>query len=506
MNELPTELTVHIFHYIDLRSLVRCRQVCRTWNEAIQCDLGLLYKQELAVAGLEDGNSETDVAERLRLLRKHQEAWDNLEFTDDFVIDMHPHPFLSWELQGGVLSQQTTMRSISFRQIPSKVRGIAKKEWSIADLDIMFVDFGLDPSQDLLVLAEGSDLNNPDAHHIHLRTLTNGVRHPLASNSVLQYESKHPHYDHNIRISGDYLAICWEDCLLVVWEWKSGEIRLAMTGPLLTFAFLPNNFILIPRQDEVDIIAIDLTQAAVNGAPYSPEIDTAVSVSDLYYHCAFGLPPLAPGYKINDLEMRYDPQPSCHPTESPPVPFRTTHDGDNLIVLYVTIVKDGSSTLPRFFIRTTSIMQRLVATPAYSKDAKLPWHTWGPSSCWVDPSNRDNPGTWPRNVFGTKYVELQFKRIGFPEPSAVVFADFNQLKYRKSMTTSDSEEACSSDVGGFAPPFREPVITSLSWREKRLSLKREAMEPHRAALVCEDAIVIPQPSPDYTIQFRVMSI
>lgn len=142
-------------------------QICRDWNKVIQYDVGLVYKQELAIAGMEDGDSDMDVAERLRLLRMQQDAWDKLEFTHDEVIYMHPQtPHLSWELQGGILSQQTTFRSLTFHQIPSKIRGIPPMLWSINDLDIEFVDYGFDPSQDLLVLAEGCNPENPYVNYI----------------------------------------------------------------------------------------------------------------------------------------------------------------------------------------------------------------------------------------------------------------------------------------------------------------------------------------------------
>lgn len=58
-----------------------------------------------------------------------------------------------------------------------------------------------------------------------------GVAHPLALHSVLRYvstSSAHSHQDleHEIRISGDHLAVCWQHSLLVVWKWKSGALHL----------------------------------------------------------------------------------------------------------------------------------------------------------------------------------------------------------------------------------------------------------------------------------------
>ena len=143
-------------------------QVCRYWDEVIRTDVGLLYKQELAVAGMEDGDANMDVHERRELLKEHQEAWETLAFTDDRIIDNMRSQFLrTYELQSGIFSQQTDLRCLTFTQIPSKIRGIPLTSWSIDNLDIEIGDHAFDPLQNLLVIAEERDPDNPYVLHVN---------------------------------------------------------------------------------------------------------------------------------------------------------------------------------------------------------------------------------------------------------------------------------------------------------------------------------------------------
>ena len=130
--------------------------MCKLWDETIRSDIGLQYKQELAIADLENGDAEfgVDVSQRLKLLREYQKAWDNLEFTNDFFVDLERDNFVAPELQGGVFSQKCSDHSIAFIRIPSKIRGIPHSEWSIEDVGFQFTHYTFDPSQNLLVLFE----------------------------------------------------------------------------------------------------------------------------------------------------------------------------------------------------------------------------------------------------------------------------------------------------------------------------------------------------------------
>lgn len=128
-------------------------QVCRLLKDIMDTDVRTQYKIELAAAGMEDGPPSTlTSAERLRVLKAHQEAWDKLAWTSREEVPMHQGGV--WELYGGVLAQGDGSRTLAFKQLPSAIRGIEEREWRIEDVGVNIRDFGMDPAQDLLVIIE----------------------------------------------------------------------------------------------------------------------------------------------------------------------------------------------------------------------------------------------------------------------------------------------------------------------------------------------------------------
>ena len=113
------------------------------------------YIIELAAAGQVNGPeaSGTSSASRLEALKKHQSSWDNLKWSRELRIPME-HGGL-WEFYGGVLAQSTAGGTLTFTQLPSDLRSIEEKVWTLGpNLGVVVRDFGMDPSQDLLVLIE----------------------------------------------------------------------------------------------------------------------------------------------------------------------------------------------------------------------------------------------------------------------------------------------------------------------------------------------------------------
>ena len=110
---------------------------------------------ELALAGMQDGPpSDTSYAERLRLLRAHQNAWGSLSWTEEGTIPIVEGD--TWELIGGVLGLADGPKSILFRQLHSTLRSIPGRTWKV-ELDFAIGDFTLDPTQDLIAALEVSE-------------------------------------------------------------------------------------------------------------------------------------------------------------------------------------------------------------------------------------------------------------------------------------------------------------------------------------------------------------
>lgn len=100
---------------------------------------------------MEDGPpSSVTPTERLKMLRAHQAAWKTLSWTAEESI-----PYLtgsSWEFFGGIFAQANGPSSIFCKQLPSLLRGIKSREWEVGFSPKHFLDFTIDPSQDLLVV------------------------------------------------------------------------------------------------------------------------------------------------------------------------------------------------------------------------------------------------------------------------------------------------------------------------------------------------------------------
>ena len=115
------------------------------------------YTFELAAAGQVNGpeSSAASSASRLEALKKHQSSWDNLKWSRELCIPMESGGL--WELYGGVLAQSTAEGTLTFLQLPSDLRSIEEKVWTLGKFGFVVRDFGMDPSQDLLVLIQSPD-------------------------------------------------------------------------------------------------------------------------------------------------------------------------------------------------------------------------------------------------------------------------------------------------------------------------------------------------------------
>lgn len=132
---------------------LRHTQVCCLFQDLIDHATALQYKIELAAAGMEDWPpSALGTSDRMETLKRHQDAWGKLRYSSRRDIPMHRGNV--WELYGGVLAQACGPRALAFVRLPSQIRGIDSEEWTVPDVGFTIRDFGMDPSQDLLVLIQ----------------------------------------------------------------------------------------------------------------------------------------------------------------------------------------------------------------------------------------------------------------------------------------------------------------------------------------------------------------
>ena len=96
--------------------------------------------------------SRLNTSERLSLLRSYETSWKNLDWNTHISLPV-PEGSL-WELYGNVWAHSKGNNdAIFFVQIPSRLRDVPLRQWTVR-LDFLMRDFGMDPSQDLLVAIE----------------------------------------------------------------------------------------------------------------------------------------------------------------------------------------------------------------------------------------------------------------------------------------------------------------------------------------------------------------
>ena len=106
---------------------------------------------------MEDGPpGDLTTSERLDLLKRYEASWKNLEWNEHNPI---PPPLRGWlgvsDSYGNVLACRSggEFYTIDFIQLPSRLRGIPMQQWTLR-FDFEVREFGVDSSQDLLVVVE----------------------------------------------------------------------------------------------------------------------------------------------------------------------------------------------------------------------------------------------------------------------------------------------------------------------------------------------------------------
>lgn len=114
------------------------------------------YKLDLFAAGLQDTGSAISVATRIQALKDHQSAWRAFRWSEQHEIKLGLlRPVC---IREGVLACTTRYKDhIRFFRLPSILRGIEKKEWTVTvnKLPSWINAYAMDPLEDLFVSVEG---------------------------------------------------------------------------------------------------------------------------------------------------------------------------------------------------------------------------------------------------------------------------------------------------------------------------------------------------------------
>lgn len=515
-SNLPPELILNVMDNLDFKTLIQCMQVSQFFHATIKESASFQYKLQLAVNGMEDGLGGPMVpAERLALLKRHQDAWDNLQYTSQLDVTMEMGSV--WELSGGVLAQGKGSRSLVVHQLPSDLRGIPDESWVLEDIGIPIRDFTMDPSQDLLVLVEDHIQGLGQVSRFHLRSLRTGKPHPFApSTPFLSHEANVLPISYTLQLSGDHLAVIIfpQDTLdleLRVWNWKTGELQLALEDPTMSsMAFLSHRHLLISHirlDDEVKrepvLTVVDFTAATKD----------LTLLKDADFVCALHGPIMKESSSTLGVLLRSDPGPSWTPDPKLRVPFYIARQ-DRLFVLTAWMMAQFSLRTTVFLVPSYTVMQQVEVSQSPQAKRHIPWQAWGPSGSRLLSAPASFSRTWVCYVYGMKFVTSQ--RVNVDEDTAVQsikLHDFNRYAVKKALQNGDGEregdKGMECVIGTSTFPrggelFKTPAETSLPYRY------REIVPPVRetrfsAAMVSEDSLLMVADRGPEVREYRVLT-
>ncbi|CAL1702699.1 unnamed protein product [Somion occarium] len=497
--DLPDELLIYVLNALRFNDLLKCRQLCKRLDIIIQNETILRYKVELALNGMEDNPTVAmPIIDRFRILKEYHEAWEKLDFKRDYILDMNSDGV--WELSCGVLCQARGRRTLVFRQLPSVLRGIKERAWELEDIGVDIRDFSMDPAQDLLVVVETHNASQ----RIHLRTMCTGEVHPSVFRpAVINYTPNLSTRLYTIKICSDYVGIAFTSTSqitqeLAVWNWKTGELRMAVSGHNVSaYSFLTQDHLLLARMSiDAELLVVDLGTA-------SPEL---TPMEEMEYICSFRLPDVEPGSAIFRAELRADPAPwSLHPTLA--APFQVARD-QRVIVLTFTVFHGRFDRSMYFLICGDHLLSHFKTVPAACSKLGIDWIEWGPQASRVLTYVPGYDSVWVCNTYGSSFVN------GFRPGFQIYIMDLNQVAIRKLraerndvMNESPVPNSSSWVLQDNALVLEHSTFrTSLPIRMRSWALNLGVNETYEAVMISEDCIIFVDLSNVAKTRYRILSM
>ncbi|KAF8510537.1 hypothetical protein JB92DRAFT_3118849 [Gautieria morchelliformis] len=202
LDTLPNDVLIRVFKELDACDIRLYSLTCRVFHETIWDSMLLRYHLELAVAGLEDGGTDSrlSIAERLARLKTiaNRAGLGKPLLSPVFHSNLasESHMETAWRCTSTRLCNRRGVYTVvprtadgswmKFIQLPSAVRGTGVHTWH-SDMEVIMREFAMDPAQDLVVIFAWHETPDGQWHTflIHLCAMSTGARHPCAAEPVL---------------------------------------------------------------------------------------------------------------------------------------------------------------------------------------------------------------------------------------------------------------------------------------------------------------------------------
>jgi len=465
LNSLPLELLLLILKELSFREILRCRELSCFFRGLIDSTPELLYKIELVLAGMEDGNSHLSVAEKRDLLRRHQHARNTLHPEYTSLIRRSYPGDITWDYYDGVIYVEEP-NAIVFTQLPSPTRGIQERQWrfdrdeSNAAHNVYYAS--LDVSQELLATYE----EQPDSCFLHLLNLSTGTPHKQAAKKriplkvpptdTFEISRLMPLTVINGRLVISLVSVFSAEAAryiaeFMVFDWQSGEILLSVTQDYVqSFTLLDDSHVLLACTT-LESAWVTVLRIPHVGEKPNPQHE-------------FALPALAEGATLDTAEVHSHPMPNQDFSPLRQCAFRTSRK-ERIIAIEISAsnadIPPGDKTF-RFLVHADQLVHLY---NAQAKNAeRTPWDAWG--------------------LVNTRLLKGPFQSLAescvsgmamvMAEGGSAIIFDFNPLAVRllsQPMSPMIYKTQCMIESSTIEDPLlREPVTTSLPYVKHVTSL------------------------------------
>ncbi|KAG5653347.1 hypothetical protein H0H81_000969 [Sphagnurus paluster] len=399
-----------------------------------------------------------------------------------------------WELCSGVLAQNNPDKSLTFHRLPSLYRSIEEKEWTLEGFGFPLRDFGMDPSQDLLVLVEASrriDTDTEQPCRIHLRSLSTGKPHSMAQNPVIicdvQKVNSPRDISHTIQVLADFLGILFSysdvpENELYIWDWKTGMVETSLMGDDVdSFVFMSRNEVMVA------LLGVSLSEELAPillTVDFKKETRDKHLIAEVEHGISFRYPRFHSQVGMVKFEIRLDPVPTLG---SQKVPYYLAQN-NRVFAACLSIVHDNR-------LKTIMLLAPLSTFRSALEDLTddqitVDWSAWGHTGARVLTPGQNPSDVWVCYVSGSKYVALR-KMSRSATPLVDVY-DFYQpaLLRNLSKPIHGIDYVTSPNFFEAGDIFAEEVQTSLPYTLQTLHLTDSKFTQGMAVMCTEDNIIV----------------
>ncbi|KZV66997.1 hypothetical protein PENSPDRAFT_67056 [Peniophora sp. CONT] len=493
VQDLPDELVVEILLYLDCRNVLRCSQTCRRLHAVVNASQGMQYIIELSLTGTVDGSptSPLTTGERLQWLRTRKQRrrlFDPVKafsLTIDCPFGDYVYDFVDGIFAFNYVDDSTGVDISHLLAYDLSSNTESGQLLFHSRLDIVLVDFSIDPSRDLVAFSElvSEHIANPEGPDviIHLRSLSSGGIDPPPAISKAKLEVTDDTLtepdDIDVALAGDMVAY-FSQSTLYIWRWTTGA--LLIHWELSTHHDWLNSFSFVsPSAFVIGESGTERGSLRLYALPSDDTTQTSLSPEDKQ-HTRFYLPELKSGHSAI-LSTHIGP-------------FSTSSDAlfpaDAVLLLFVTDINNLGrvaaelSYIIRVCVFEKNLPHRHPLDPALPHSSavsaqsvrKVRWADWGPENSRIIPYISDSMFA-ARGAHGSRAIISVHMDDDLHQAMAHTYFDFADARDRAFL---DSRLAGTAPVGPFARAgrmrtqfrkelggnrgvFEEAVQTSLSY-------------------------------------------